>query len=57
MASLPVPGVNVLPHLLATIIFHHSQTQDYEPEFVRVTSLAGDPGGVRGRQAASALGA
>ena len=32
-ASLPSPPVNVLPHPLATVVFHYSQTQDYAPEF------------------------
>jgi hypothetical protein len=33
MASLSAPPVNKLPHPLATIVFHYSQTQDYAPEF------------------------
>ena len=33
MATMPIPGVNVLPQPLATIVFHYSQTQDYKPEF------------------------
>ncbi|MGW6403391.1 methylation-associated defense system ATP-binding protein MAD8 [Streptomyces sp. NPDC055134] len=33
MASLHAPPVNVLPHPLATVVFHYSQTQDYPPEF------------------------
>lgn len=37
MASVPVPPVNDLPHPLATVVFHYSQTQDYAPEF---TSMA-----------------
>lgn len=32
-ATLPSPGVNHLPHPLATVVFHYSQTQDYAPEF------------------------
>lgn len=32
-ASLPAPPVNVLPHPLATVVFHYSKTQDYAPEF------------------------
>ncbi|MFE0276134.1 hypothetical protein ACFWZY_29185 [Streptomyces sp. NPDC058992] len=36
-ASLPAPPVNVLPHPLATVVFHYSKTQDYAPEF---TSMA-----------------
>lgn len=37
MASLSAPPVNELPHPLATVIFHYSQTMDYSPEF---TSMA-----------------
>ena len=33
MASLPIPNINVLPQPLATVIFHYSQTMDYQPEF------------------------
>lgn len=32
-ATLPAPGINHLPHPLATIVFHYSSTQDYAPEF------------------------
>ncbi|WP_062204352.1 hypothetical protein [Streptomyces sp. NBRC 109706] len=32
-ASLPAPAINVLPHPLATVVFHYSKTQDYAPEF------------------------
>ncbi|MFE7273160.1 ATP-binding protein [Streptomyces sp. NPDC057623] len=32
-ASLPTPPVNVLPHPLATVVFHYSKSQDYAPEF------------------------
>jgi hypothetical protein len=32
-ASLPAPPVNVLPHPLATVVFHYSRTQEYAPEF------------------------
>ncbi|MGY1782245.1 methylation-associated defense system ATP-binding protein MAD8 [Geodermatophilus sp. SYSU D01036] len=32
-ATLPSPGVNHLPHPLATVVFHYSRTQDYAPEF------------------------
>jgi hypothetical protein len=38
MASLAIPGINVLPEPLATVIFHYSPTMDYKPEF---TSMAG----------------
>ncbi|MFJ9431102.1 hypothetical protein ACIRQY_15785 [Streptomyces sp. NPDC101490] len=37
MATLACPPVNELPHPLATIVFHYSQTSDYAPEF---TSMA-----------------
>jgi outer membrane biosynthesis protein TonB len=33
MASMSIPGINELPHPLASIVFHYSQTQDYKPEF------------------------
>ncbi|HOU54955.1 MAG TPA: ATP-binding protein [Myxococcota bacterium] len=33
MACMPIPGVNVLPHPLACVIFHYSATLDYKPEF------------------------
>ena len=33
MASKSIPGINELPHPLASIVFHYSQTQDYKPEF------------------------
>jgi hypothetical protein len=32
-ATLPAPGVNDLPHPLATVVFHYSRTHDYAPEF------------------------
>ena len=38
MASLPIPGINILPNPLATVVFHYSQTQDYKPEFTTVNS-------------------
>ena len=37
MACMPVDGVNVLPHPLASVVFHYSSTLDYRPEF---TSMA-----------------
>lgn len=37
MATIPIPAINRLPRPLATVIFHYSQTMDYEPEF---TSMA-----------------
>jgi DNA phosphorothioation-dependent restriction protein DptH len=33
MASLNIPGINVLPEPLASVIFHYSPTMDYKPEF------------------------
>lgn len=33
MASLSIPGINLLPEPLATVIFHYSKTMDYKPEF------------------------
>lgn len=38
MATLSIPGINVLPEPLATVIFHYSPTMDYKPEF---TSMRG----------------
>ncbi len=38
MASLMIPGINILPEPLATVIFHYSPTMDYKPEF---TSMVG----------------
>jgi DNA helicase HerA-like ATPase len=37
MATAAIPAINALPRPLATVIFHYSQTMDYEPEF---TSMA-----------------
>jgi DNA phosphorothioation-dependent restriction protein DptH len=34
MATIPIPGINVLPSPLGTVIFHYSSTQAYSPEFV-----------------------
>ncbi|WP_263249605.1 methylation-associated defense system ATP-binding protein MAD8 [Saccharopolyspora rosea] len=42
MASLPAPPVNQLPHPLATIVFHYSNTQDYAPEFTSMTAANDD---------------
>jgi hypothetical protein len=33
MATAPISRINALPNPLATIIFHYSPTQDYQPEF------------------------
>ncbi|ARP72350.1 hypothetical protein LK07_24225 [Streptomyces pluripotens] len=42
MASLPAPPVNHLPHPLATVVFHYSQTQDYAPEFTSMVHANDD---------------
>jgi len=34
MATRPLPGINLLPAPLATVIFHYHESQDYPPEFV-----------------------
>jgi len=33
MASMVIPGISRLPAPLATVVFHYSKTQDYQPEF------------------------
>jgi len=38
MASLSIPGINMLPEPLATVIFHYSQTMDYKPEFTSMVA-------------------
>jgi DNA phosphorothioation-dependent restriction protein DptH len=38
MALLPIAHINVLPRSLATIIFHYSPTQDYQPEFTSMVA-------------------
>lgn len=38
MACQPIPGINLLPRPLATVVFHYSQTLDYKPEFTTMTS-------------------
>ena len=43
-ASLPAPPVNVLPHPLATVVFHYSKTQDYAPEFTSMVHPNDDSG-------------
>lgn len=34
MATQPLPGLNLLPKPLASVIFHYHESQDYAPEFV-----------------------
>ena len=43
MATRPIPGINVLPQPLASVVFHYHQTQDYPPEFVSMTQPNDDP--------------
>lgn len=38
MAALRIPGINLLPRPLATVIFHYSPTMDYRPEFTSMVS-------------------
>ena len=38
MACMEVEGVNTLPHPLAGVIFHHSSTLDYRPEFASMAT-------------------
>jgi hypothetical protein len=38
MASMSIPNINVLPHPLATVIFHYSPTMDYRPEFTSMVA-------------------
>lgn len=38
MASLQIPGINLLPRPLTTVIFHYSPTMDYRPEFTSMVS-------------------
>ena len=41
MACMAVPGVNALPHPLASVIFHYSSTLDYTPEFTSMVAPNG----------------
>jgi hypothetical protein len=47
MACMPIPGVNVLPHPLAAVIFHYSSTLDYRPEFTSMVAANTDDAQVR----------
>ena len=38
---MAVPGVNALPHPLASVIFHYSSTLDYTPEFTSMVAPNG----------------
>lgn len=42
MATMRIPGVNVLPRPLGSVIFHFSSTQAYAPEFVTMTKPNSD---------------
>jgi hypothetical protein len=38
MATQPVPGINILPAPLATVIFHYHKSDSYPPEFATSTA-------------------
>lgn len=42
MACMPIPNINVLPVPLATVIFHYSPTQEYQPEFTSMVAPNSD---------------
>ncbi|MFH8623695.1 hypothetical protein ACH4A8_17590 [Streptomyces vietnamensis] len=44
MASLPVSGVNRLASPLASVVFHYSETSEYEPEFLSMIHANDDEG-------------
>lgn len=44
MASLPVRGVNRLASPLASVVFHYSDTSEYEPEFLSMVHGNDDEG-------------
>lgn len=43
MATLPIPGISVLPRPLGAVVFHYHQTQDYPPEFISMNQPNDDP--------------
>jgi len=43
MATRPIPGLNLLPQPLGTVVFHFHQTQGYPPEFVSMIDPNDDP--------------
>ena len=47
MASLRIPNINLLPHPLATVIFHYSPTMDYKPEFTSMVAPNSDEAQLR----------
>lgn len=42
MASMAIPGISLLPAPLATVVFHYSKTQDYQPEFASMRAANDD---------------
>ncbi|MER8018664.1 hypothetical protein ACIQ7S_09075 [Streptomyces griseoluteus] len=44
MASLPVLGVNRVASPLASVVFHYSETSEYEPEFLSMIHANDDEG-------------
>lgn len=44
MATLAVPGVNRLESPLASVVFHYSETSEYEPEFLSMVHANDDEG-------------
>jgi hypothetical protein len=47
MATMSIPGINLLPQPLATVVFHYSQTQDYKPEFTSLNKANDDQCAIR----------
>jgi hypothetical protein len=43
MATQPLPGLNLLPRPLASVIFHYHENQDYPPEFVTMVDANNNP--------------
>jgi hypothetical protein len=43
MAAMPIPGVNVLPHPLATLVFHYHRSESYVPEILTARRPNDDP--------------
>jgi hypothetical protein len=43
MATTPIPGVNVLPHPLATLVFHYHRSDSYPPELLAARLPNDDP--------------
>ena len=41
-ATTTIPSINDLQNPLATVVFHYSQTQDYEPEFTSMVDANND---------------